>query len=105
MRFKLADENPLGETIAAWAMLEAMTDEAEAGVRHRIIDDLLNDVRKVAARQCGWLNGRQMRTAVAFLLAAADYPPDAIDGELAPYWLTLEDAANAPDPQQYENAT
>lgn len=68
--------------LTAWALLEAMADAADRGERHHMMDGYLQDVRTMARRQQGYLLGWQVRVAVAFLLAASEYPPDATDGDL-----------------------
>ena len=93
--WNLLTEEDDDHTVLAWTILEAMVEQAtNRGIGHHMMDSYLDGVRMTARRQKGYLLGWQVRVAVAFLIAASEHPPDAIDeGDLTPYWIKSEDAA------------
>lgn len=88
----LEDEVMAGETRIALVVFQQFADDAARRAPHVAVDSLLQIAERMERDQGGRLTEFQVRTFAAFLLGAARLPAHVADPEIAPEWLTAEDA-------------
>lgn len=79
-------------TMIALSILETYIREAEGRPPHCAIDGVLTIAERMEREQGGRLTELQARVFAAFLLGASKLPPDVVDPDVVPEWLTPEDA-------------
>jgi hypothetical protein len=80
-------------TTFAVSLLEQFIRDADRRPPHCAVDRVLGMAQRMELDQGGRLTDFQARTFAALLLGAQRHPPDAVDPDVVPEWLSPEDAA------------